>query len=433
MRSVFLATALSAAATAAFAAGQGAQWAARPSPADIQAVLLPGAWEAGGRVILRCKAGPDGSLADCAPLAETQAGAGHALSALAGKYRLAPAGLGELGPDRQVVVSEDWYRFDSPPDWRRKPTPEQLRAVWPSEAWARGVNGEGRIDCLVAVEGSLYDCVVVDEKPVGSHFGQAAIALTPQFLMRPAMRNGAPVISEVKIPVDFRGASLGAHALTGRLVRPAISWAEAPTPADVLAAYPPQALAAKVTGFVSLQCGFDRDGRLEDCQTLGAEPKGQGFERAAKTLSKRFRLDPKELPGVRMRDAGVNLPVTFDAGALRRASLGKPVWTRTPDLDELRTAFANVKTAGSGGRAVLSCAVQQGGQLAPCAIASEQPAGEGLGATALALQGSFRLATWSNEGLPVVGETVQVPIRFDFTAPEPAEPGPAKSPPASAR
>jgi hypothetical protein len=205
------------------------------------------------------------------------------------------------------------------------------------------------------------------------------------------------------------------------MIPPSISWTAAPSVAEVLAAYPAKAKAAKLKGFASVQCILDRGGRLGECKVLQEAPKGSGFAGAAKTLAGRFRLDRSLLPP----DAGrlnVTLPMIFDVDALESGAGGKTIWTRTPDFEVLKGAFAHLKPSANSGRAVLSCKVAQGGGLEACTVASEQPAGGGLGDTALALQESFGVATWSDAGLPVVGRTIAVPVRFDFTEPATAEP-----------
>lgn len=169
---------------------------------------------------------------------------------------------------------------------------------------------------------------------------------------------------------------------------------------------------------------------------MRAEPRGQGFERGAKAVAERFRLDPQRTRDGSLTHAQVDLPIAFDATALESAEDGKPVWTQTPDVAALQAAFASAKPKSLSGRAVLSCQVEQGGDLSSCSIVTETPAGAGLGQTAMALQTTFKLATWSDEGLPVVGERVRVPMRFEAadppsqtSAPAPP-PGPAKPTPA---
>ncbi|MDB5445179.1 MAG: hypothetical protein JWQ97_496 [Phenylobacterium sp.] len=412
-----------AAAFAAFAAtpvlGQPAlnRWAAHPTGEAMRAALS-GTWPEGARVALRCKARPDGSLSDCAVVAERPAGRGlgRALLGLVPGYRLKPE---DIPPEGEVTLIENRLSSDTPPDWRRKPTPAQLYAAWPAEAWSRGAEGQAEINCLVATSGTLFDCFVLSESPPGAQFGAAAIALTPQFLMWPAKLRGQPVVSAVTIPIGFRwppGQRPATPIPTGwmrLLIRPSVSWAEAPTLAEVAAAYPAKARAARSSGFVSIQCGFHRDGRLDGCDVAAEEPKGQGFGAAAKGLLRRFRLDPALAGDQPVNRARVNLPISFNAEAIDRGDPGRPVLTLRPDPVEVRAALQRLRPSGGAGRVTLSCPVAQGGALQTCRVAEEEPGGLRLGEAALSLQDRIRVSTWTDEGLPVVGGTVLIPVKFD--------------------
>jgi protein TonB len=91
------------------------------------------------------------------------------------------------------------------PDWIRKPTAQNMFLVWPREALREGVSGRALIQCTVTVQGSLRDCLVLSENPAAMGFGQAALALTPQFLMRPGTIDGKPVESSIRVPIAFKG------------------------------------------------------------------------------------------------------------------------------------------------------------------------------------------------------------------------------------
>ena len=69
-----------------------------------------------------------------------------------------------------------------------------MQAVWPASQKAMINGGEGVLVCQVTVRGTLQSCVAVDETPKNSGFGKAALALAPQFFLKPAMKNGAPVV-----------------------------------------------------------------------------------------------------------------------------------------------------------------------------------------------------------------------------------------------
>ena len=90
------------------------------------------------------------------------------------------------------------------PDWLQKPTGEDMARYYPVEAANAHVGGDAVIGCRVGVDGRLQRCAIRNEAPLGAGFGQAALDLSPYFLMSPASRNGKPTADgEVVIPIRF--------------------------------------------------------------------------------------------------------------------------------------------------------------------------------------------------------------------------------------
>ena len=68
-----------------------------------------------------------------------------------------------------------------------------------------GLAGATELNCSVTKSGELSDCIVVKETPEGFGFGEAAIRMAPEFLMRPQSLDGSPVGgAKVTIPLRFR-------------------------------------------------------------------------------------------------------------------------------------------------------------------------------------------------------------------------------------
>lgn len=318
----------------------------------------------------------------------------------------------------QPVSAEDKI---VPADWLRRPTPEMLRAVWPKAAMGKArADGKALISCKVSVQGTLFDCKVESESPPGLGFGSAAIAMAPQLLMNPATRNGQPFVSTVRIPVDFKIPGGGPVDSFGSraVVRPNIAWKTAPTHAEVAAAYPGKAKAARIGGVAALECTLTEIGRLRSCKTMREEPRGQGFAAAAKDLAQRFQAFPIKDGDKRLDTAVVQLPVAFVPEMLeaKEPVVGKPNWAVLPTSEAISASLAKAPGAAGGGRVAIKCAVEQTGSLSGCSVVREEPSGVGLGAAALSLVDDFRLSTWSMEGLPVVGGVVTIPIRYEFGA-----------------
>lgn len=396
-------------------------------PADAFRAAWPAAAKSaglGGRAAMACKVGPAGSLGDCRVAHEypSTQGFGDALLKLAPQYHVNLTAPGAPAVGDVFVVEGDWYEQDKPANWLRKPSSTDLIAVYPTQAMKDGVDGSAILSCIVNLQGALSDCIAYDDKPKGAHFADAALALTPQFLMKPATLNGHPVLSVARIPINFKtfGRATGLE-LSNRVVAPAMIWANAPSYADVAAAYPAKARAAKVGGRVTLYCQFTSKGELRECHTVAQEPKGYGFEAAAMKLKSQFRAMTKPEGDKDLTKASIQLPITFDPALLEegKIAVGKPDWATIPGPDDVKAAFANVPTSAGAVRAVLACSVAQGGSVTDCKVESETPAGAGAGSAAVALSSKFRLATWTSEGLPVVGGTVRIPLRYE---PEPSPP-----------
>jgi len=97
--------------------------------------------------------------------------------------------------DRKVITR---------PDWARKPSGEEMEAHYPQRAQDEHVSGEVRMRCAVQADGVLTKCKVLRERPKGYGFGEAALALSANFLMQPKTIDGRPVEGgSVTIPLVF--------------------------------------------------------------------------------------------------------------------------------------------------------------------------------------------------------------------------------------
>lgn len=184
---------------------------------------------------------------------------------------------------------------------------------------------------------------------------------------------------------------------------------EAPTTAEVAAAFPAKAKAGGVSGAVDLTCTVAAKGRLKDCAVLGEEPRGFSFGPAARKLAHEMRV---EGPGL---GDEVKVPVNFSAEVLKPGFTAKtPKWAAMPAAADFQATIPKHEGGPNAIRVVLVCDVQAGGALSGCVVDREEPAGQGFGEGVLALASKFKVEPWSAEGLPTVGAKVRVPVRYDL-------------------
>jgi hypothetical protein len=260
----------------------------------------------------------------------------------------------------------------------------------------------------------LFDCKAISEKPAGVGFGAAAVALTPQLLMKPATRDGKPVVATIKMPIKFRGPDtplpdVETQTLLGNQV-----WLAAPSYAEAVAAFPAKARATATPGHVALNCNVAGGGALKNCQVISEEPKGLGFARAALSLATRFKAPLRVEDGRSTKGMAVHLPVTFPIEMLGGAPrVGKPGFVTLPQPEDIPRDLPRTPEPVTV-RVIIDCMVAAAGRLEDCKVASQTPAGFDLSAASLAMAPKFGLTLWTPEGLPTIGARVRIPLRFDL-------------------
>jgi len=194
-------------------------WLTRPSAGDFSTAYPAYALRRniGGEAVITCGVNVHGLLEACQVVSESPPddGFGRAALSLAPRFSMTPAS-GPDGPVPAIVtipinfklLRSEATRSFTHAEWIRAPRSADM--VWPGIAWYGHISGRAVLDCVIASNGKLKPCAVVEDTPKGRGFASAAISFLEPAKMRPPMVDGAPVPdAHVHMTVDFDGAQRG--------------------------------------------------------------------------------------------------------------------------------------------------------------------------------------------------------------------------------
>jgi TonB family protein len=340
------------------------------------------------------------------------------------------AALGAMG----LLVATQAAAQGQPPgdtaaDWLTKPTAEQVQAYYPNAAAAKAASGSASIRCTVTVDTTLKNCSVLSETPAGLGFGDAAVAMASVFRMKPAIKSGQPVDSQVSIPIRF--------ALPESMVTNP-DWRQKPSSDEMMRSWPLAAIKANKGGSVILRCKVTVDGLVNNCLVIAETPTGLGFGSSALAMAPLFIMKPLVRDGVPVGGAEVVIPISYSCQGgcsfstnVTTIKLYRNVaWVQVPTAAQIADAYPAKarKDQMQSGLISLRCTFGKDGLLTDCNNAAETPTGEGLAAAAQKLSHDFRAPLKDSLGNDMRGS--QVSLNFAFAPRMLDDPSSARGKPA---
>ncbi|CAN5813930.1 hypothetical protein BH11PSE1_BH11PSE1_16650 [soil metagenome] len=196
--------------------------------------------------------------------------------------------------------------------------------------------------------------------------------------------------------------------ITGMPLPEAPQWLERPTREDFENA---------VKGDVYLVCQITSEGRLSPCEVTDETPAGMGLAGSAISISGKFKMSTTLSTGetvgghFRVMRMHFRLPPPPLPEGVRL--IEKPQWLKRPSASDIGNLYpARAQRMDVAGSATMQCSVSSDGGLNPCTVIDEDPGEYGFGDAALQIGALLRLAPLDEDGQPVAGGIVRIPINF---------------------
>jgi len=172
-----------------------------------------------GTVVLKCQVKLNHTLENCEVISESPVGFGFGDAAIkvAANLRVSPRVVDGVAQDASLFSTRINFSYPKTPDsstgasayymltaeWAKRPTPEQVQAAYPAKAGVQG--GVATMICHAHDDGSVGECVVANEAPIGQGFGEAALTLAPLFQTNRSIKAPDGETLLLSIPITFEG------------------------------------------------------------------------------------------------------------------------------------------------------------------------------------------------------------------------------------
>ena len=126
-------------------------------------------------------------------------------------------------------------------------------------------------------------------------------------------------------------------------------------------------------------------------------------------------IPPLPVPPVEKRIETPVPPKAAPPPPPRPSVITNPDWARRPSGEDIARYYPDrAMRMNTEGRATISCTVTAKGTLESCEVQAEEPADMGFGEAALRMSKLFRMRPKTQDGAPVEGGSVRIPIRFNL-------------------
>src|SRR5579871_2515633 len=205
-----------------------------------------------------------------------------------------------------LVVSGSAAGADlSDPVWTQAPERDAWAKAYPAQAAQARIAGSVRLRCKAAADGSLQNCSVASETPVGEGFGAAALSLAGGMQLRTTSTDGSLIAGrQVEFPIKFDPALLKPPTIVSNP-----DWLRRPTDRELYQYYP--AAARGAAGQTLLMCVVTGRGLLDATEE---SPAGHGFGAASLAMAQLFLMRPMTADGQPVGGSRVRIPIGYEAG-----------------------------------------------------------------------------------------------------------------------